>query len=132
MCIQIHSYQSKDKHDTCNTDDLTIGGNNHFEMIVFRNTGIIGGNPVERFALSDLTKSQGYSNNELHIHRIKEGAVREFIDFINGKILRNQLHSDISDHRDAVRFMSAIYRSFILRNNNENPIVSLPFNQTQL
>jgi hypothetical protein len=130
MCIQIHSYQSKDKHDTCNADDLAVGGNNHFEMIVFRNTGIVGGNPVERFALSDLIKSQGYNDNELHIHRIKEGAVREFIDFIDGKISRNQMHSDISDHKNAVRIMSAIYRSFILRNNNENPVVSLPFNKT--
>lgn len=125
LCIQIHSYQSKDKHDTSNASDLALGGNNHFEMFVFRNTGIIGGKPVEKFTLADLTNEKGFTENELHIHKIKEGAIREFADFINGKLKREELQSDILDHVIPVRIMSAIYRSYVKRQHGQSPLENI-------
>jgi hypothetical protein len=126
LCVQIHSYQSKDKHDDCDSSDLELGGNNHFEMFIFRNTAIIDGKPVERYSLADLATKNSFADNELHIHRIKEGAVREFAQFINGQINRQQLQSDIADHSIPVRLMSAIYRSWVQRQSGENPVVRIP------
>jgi len=35
--VHIHNYQSKDKQDKSTEDDYEVGGNNHFDIYVFRN-----------------------------------------------------------------------------------------------
>lgn len=56
MSIQIHSYQSKEIKDR--TTDLNleeqVGGLEHFDIDIYRNSDIIGGKPFERIKLGDL------------------------------------------------------------------------------
>ncbi|MDO5556461.1 MAG: Gfo/Idh/MocA family oxidoreductase, partial [Clostridia bacterium] len=53
--IQIHSYQSKEIKDrTDNLSEEYIGGLEHFDIDIYRNTDIIGGKPFERIKLGDL------------------------------------------------------------------------------
>ena len=53
--VRIQSYQSKDRHDVCLPgEDELPGGNNHFELLVFRNERMIGGRPFERIPLREI------------------------------------------------------------------------------
>ena len=56
MNIQVHSYQSKEIKDR--TNDMSIeeqvGGLEHFDIDIYRNSDLIGGKPFERVKLGDL------------------------------------------------------------------------------
>src|SRR5574344_378634 len=56
--IQIHSYQSKDKHDINNESDFEIGGNNHYDIYVFRNSGIVGGQTLQIITGKDIAEDR--------------------------------------------------------------------------
>ena len=51
--IQIHSYQSKDKHDLNSKNDYLLGGNSHFDIYVFRNKEMTG----DKVSLQGIKKS---------------------------------------------------------------------------
>lgn len=123
LCIQMHSYQSKDNHETSGKSDSLPGGNNHFDLNIFRNSELIGGSPLETINLGDSSLKMGFSEKRLLIEQIKEGAVSEFAGFIRGEKNRNQLKSDISSHLNGVRLMSAIYKSHASRINCLNPLI---------
>jgi predicted dehydrogenase len=128
ICVQIHSYQAKDKHGACTADDFEIGGNNHFELVIFRNAKMLGGGrPVERLRLDQLGCTGALDPSRLHIDQIKEGAVSEFLSFIRGDLTREQLRSDLSDHAMSVRLMSAVYRSYAQKLHRGSPLVTIPW-----
>lgn len=126
--IQIHSYQSKDMHIQTGADDDLPGGNNHYELHVFRNTGMIGGQAYERYDLRELPGSEQYDYDRLYITQVKEAAIIEWIETIASNSPRRQgLHSAFDDHRRGVAIMSAIYRSYCLRQEDKNPLVRIPW-----
>lgn len=126
--IQIHSYQSKDQHVHCSVDDEQPGGNNHFELYVFRNSGMIGGKPFERFALKDIDGAQGFSSDSLFITQIKKKCILEWLEAIKkDRFSEETMLSAFSDHRMSVRLMSAIYQSYCFQQLSQDPIVSVPW-----
>jgi predicted dehydrogenase len=127
LSIQIHSYQAKDSHKASGAGDFAIGGNNHFELVVFRNTGIIGGIPVEVIGIKDLKAAAAFDVKRLFIEQVKAGAIKEFIDFIRGRIRRSELKSNIDSHYMPVKLMSAAYMSHIGR--TRNPIVKVEWRE---
>ena len=128
--IQVHSYQSKDKHDICAADDEGPGGNNHFELYVFRNNRMIGGKPFERFTLRDLEGARDFSVDSLFIAQVKEKSILEWLDAIRSRNFEEKrLLSAFTDHRMSVRLMSAIYRSSCLRLAGQPPICTVPWNE---
>ncbi len=57
--IQIHSYQSKEIKDRTTSDiEEQVGGLEHFDIDIYRNSDIIGGKPFERIKLGDLYTSK--------------------------------------------------------------------------
>lgn len=53
--IQVHSYQSKEIKDRLDYEtEEQVGGLEHFDIDIYRNTDIIGGKPFERITLGSL------------------------------------------------------------------------------
>jgi len=111
LCIHMLSWQAKDKHDQSSAaEDFHPGGNNHFDIHVFRNAGIIGGAPHETFTLQDLAPAS-FDPARLFIEQVKEQALKEFLQAVLGRIPPENLKSPFSVHRDTVRLMTAVYQA---------------------
>lgn len=125
--IQIHSYQSKDKHEINTEQDYLIGGNNHFDIYVFRNKDMTGDKESLRIIrMSDLKQyiPEIASGDNLVIERIKHGVVKEFLGYLIGMVKKSELISNIDDHLMPVQIMSGIYKSHNNYIRGLNPIVS--------
>lgn len=124
QCIQIHNYQSKDQHDVDNSDEFEVGGNNHFDIYVFRNVGMFGEGEafVKIFAL-DL--EQQVDVEGLIGENAKDRVIREFIEFILGRININNLKSNIDTHAVSVKMMSGVCQSSANIRSNNNPLIRM-------
>lgn len=124
--IQIHSYQSKDNHDVNSEKDYLLGGNNHFDIYVFRNKGITGDKKIMRvIKMTDLKKYDlELRDNKLASDRVKHKVVKEFLGYISGKIGKEKITSNIDDHLMPVQIMSGIYRSHNKYIRGSNPLVT--------
>jgi predicted dehydrogenase len=124
LAAHIHSYQAKDDHARSSEADRLPGGNNHFEITFFNNTGMLPGTkPVEHYRLTDLA---AFDATRLHIEMVKEGVVREFFQILGGRIPTWSGRSPLSDHAVPVRFLSGVYRSHVLGLSGRNPVVEYP------
>ena len=127
--VRIQSYQSKDRHDVCLPErDEEPGGNNHFELLVFRNERMIGGRAFERIPLREIGAARGFSADSLFITQVKERSIREWLDAIADPAAAGSgLQSAFADHRAGARLMSAIYEAYACRRLGLNPTVYLPW-----
>lgn len=123
LSIQIHSCQAKDRHEVQDKHDRELGGNNHCELWIFRNQEMIGGQARERIQLDQLDAGEGLSPDRLAIDQIKEGALCEFLEILNGQREPSDTKSAFISHAAPVRLMSAIYGSAIAREAGKNPLV---------
>ncbi len=122
--IYIESYQANDKHGHSDEMDFKLGGNNHFDILVFRNTGPSGSHkPMEVIRLADLPSTAGFDSGLLYNEQVKEACLREFLGFIAGDVGKSELRSSIEDHALTVRMMSMMYEANALRRQ----WVSYPF-----
>lgn len=65
MNIQVHSYQSSEIHDKTNELQGGPGSLEHFEIHIYRNTGLIGGTPYEMIPLDAISEGiDGIGQNE--------------------------------------------------------------------
>jgi len=121
--IQIHSYQSKDKHDTNTAEDYNVGGNNHFDIYVFRNKDMTGDKtPLRIIRMNDLKENM--SEDKLVIEQVKHKVVVEFLSYLQGLTAKSELTSNIDDHKMPVQIMSGIYQSHNKYLEKENPLVT--------
>lgn len=111
--IQIHSYQSKSEHDNNTEDDYAIGGNNHFDVYIFRNEKMIGGKRFEKFSIDQLLGDGDTS--ELLTTITKGDVLVEFFEHIHGNQTR-PLRSDLSDQWLGVALMSSVYLAGVEHN----------------
>jgi hypothetical protein len=123
--IQIHSYQSKDKHDVNTAEDFLLGGNSHFDIYVFRNKDITGDkDSLKVIRMTDLKEyAPEISDQKLAIEIIKHRVIKEFLGFLYGTVNKSQLSSNIDDHLMPVQIMSGVYQSHIKYMNGDNPLV---------
>jgi hypothetical protein len=110
--IQIHGYQLNSNHDSNEETDFDLGGNNHYEINVFRNSGIIGGESMIRYSTRSFDSDRLEIDKNIPINQLtyeysRELAIAEFFNLINGKIKESL--SPISDHEIPVKIMSSIY-----------------------
>lgn len=111
--IQIHSYQSKDKHDVNSEDDLELGGNNHYDIYVFRNKDIIGGKLLEVITAKDVADARKLNKTKVMNELARHEAVKEFLGVIVGNCKGSETRGNIIDHRITTQLMSMIYESSI-------------------
>lgn len=125
QCIQVHNYQSKDEHDIDNSNEFEVGGNNHFDIYVFRNVGMYGeGKAFTKISSQDLEKEVDKSG--LTVENAKYRIIREFIDFIMGKIDLHAVKSNIDTHEVPVKIMSGVCQSSAHSYNNKNRLIHIP------
>lgn len=120
--IQIHSYQSNDKHDINTEDDFLIGGNNHYDIYIFKNTGIIGGKAFEQITGKEIAEKYSLDKTKVMNELARHEAVKEFLEVIIGKRKVEETKGNIIDHNLSVQLMSMIYESGI---SNSEVIQSL-------
>ena len=121
--IQIHQYQSDDQHDKGGVHEDSVGGNNHFEIYVFRNASMFGDSEPSfmRYEPKDLVK-HNYDEKRLINESAKDEAIMEFIDCIQGRLPKSALKSSIETHAVPVKIMSAIYQSQTQQVNGMTPV----------
>lgn len=123
--IQIHSYQSNDKHDTNTEEDFLLGGNNHFDIYVFRNNKLTGDtNPLEKYSINNI---EDCDSQKLVVEQTKHAVVEEFIRYVLGYLTKQELLSNIEDHDVPVKLMSMTYQSHVKQSSNLNPIIKNTF-----
>ena len=109
--IQIHSYQSKDKHNINNESDFEIGGNNHYDIYVFKNSGIVGGQTLQIIKGKDIAERYSLDKTKVMNELARHEALKQFLEVIIGKKKAKETKSNILDHKMSVELMSLIYKS---------------------
>ena len=109
--IQIHSYQSKDKHDINNENDFEIGGNNHYDIYVFKNSEIVGGQTLQIIKGKDIAERYSLDKTKVMNELARHEALKQFLEVIIGKKKAQETKSNILDHKMSVELMSLIYQS---------------------
>lgn len=123
--IQIHSYQSNDKHDTNTEEDFLLGGNNHFDIYVFRNNKLTGDTkPLEKYSINNI---EDCDSQKLVVEQTKHAVVEEFIKYVLGYLNKQDLLSNIEDHVVPVKLMSMTYQSHVKQSSNLNPVIKNTF-----
>ena len=119
--IQIHSYQSRDKHDQNTEDDFLIGGNNHYDIYIFKNSDLVGGKRLEIITAEDIAKeySQNSTKNMNELARYE--AVKEFLSVLIGKKEALNTKGNLLDNEMSSLLMSMIYESGICNNEISQP-----------
>lgn len=111
MNIQVHSYQSKEIKDKID-GAIGVGEVENFDIYVFRNTELIGGEPFEKYTLNDIydhkIDMQGYNEEA------REVCFRNFIDCS----FTDEL---IGEHDLSIHLLEKIYESVCSKNSNSNP-----------
>lgn len=126
QCIQIHNFQSNDIHDTNTLEDYTLGGNNHFDIYVFRNSEMFGKGekPLRVYNLKDLDKKSELQDNTLYNETTKEAVLVEFLNYLQGLAKLSSMRSNITSHEIPSRIMSSVYESNVRFEKGNNPIVT--------
>jgi hypothetical protein len=122
--IQIHNYQMNDKQDHNTSDEFKLGGNNHFDIYVFRNAAMFGEGtkPLTVYSLKDLDVDNKIDDTRLYHELTKEGVIIEFIQYMLGNVSKKDVKSNLPTHEVPVKIMSSIYKSHIYQNIGKNPI----------
>lgn len=109
--IQVHSYQSKDKHDINNEEEFELGGNNHYDIYVFRNSEIIGGKTVQVLTGREIAEKYSMDKTKVMNELARHEALKQFLEVIIGKRQPLETKSNILEHKMSVQLMSLIYKS---------------------
>lgn len=127
--IQIHSYQSKDKHDLMENGKDDLGGNNHFDVYVFRNPLVADSKEsLKIYKFSEvLSEMEKPAQTMLLMESAKYQVVEEFVEYISGSRKKTEISSLIEDHIVPVQIMRGIYRSHIQRSNKLDCVVRSSF-----
>ena len=124
--IQIHSYQSNDNHSSSTKLDYALGGNNHFDIHVFRNNRVTGDvMPLETFTMQDIANDYSYDDSKLVSEQLKQNILPEFLNLVRDRTVSSNL--DLHTYANTILLMSSVYESSRRLNVGINPIVNVPF-----
>lgn len=124
--IQIHQYQCEDKHDEGGVHEEAVGGNNHFDIYVFRNAAMFGPNelPFKKYTPQDILTDDSLDKTRLYNESAKDNVIIEFIECIVGTRDKKTMQSSIESHEMPVKIMSAIYQSQVSQTQGMTPLIS--------
>ena len=127
--IQIHSYQSKDKHNAMSDIEDYWGGNNHFDVLIYRNPLVCeNDSSMQKFSMQEILNIYKLNvKDKLVTESVKYNIVQDFVRYLNNELSKDDIDSKIDDHQLPVKIMSGAYQSHILRNRDENPIIKYSF-----
>ena len=101
-----------------------MGGNNHFDIYVFRNVGMYGYGKrrLQNIFFGPRTTDR---NIRTTVENAKYRIIREFIDFMQ-EIPLGAVKSNIDTHAVQVKIMSGVCQSSANMHAKTNPLVMLP------
>ncbi len=109
--IHIHSYRSyeKSKIEKVQVIEGEVGSDNHFDVLIFRNSEIIGGESFEKIEIG--------------------GIIPEIMDYSRYECLENFVYdratnSSFLDHKQSNLLSSLIYQNLDSQKNNKIPLIS--------
>lgn len=109
--LQIHSYQAREiKERDASTQ---AGAVEHFEVYVFRNTDLIGGQPFERIDIQSLAHLRGPEALGFN----EQAREQSIMSFLTG----DTATSDLLDHDLSIGLLASIYGSLAHRYQGLNP-----------
>jgi hypothetical protein len=121
--IQVHSYQSCEIKDRNNTayDHNSVGGLDHYQIHIFRNTEIIGGKPVEVIEGKDLfpdaiTQDASFIG---HNETSRELCLDNFLKGINNR-------SSLIEQKLTIDILTASYLIIVKKREGKFPCVKAP------
>lgn len=117
MNIQVHSYQSKEIKDKVE-GKIGVGEVEHFDIFVYRNVDLIGGNPMEKFTLNDLYQEDG--NMQGYNEEAREHC---FDEFIRCKVVGDP----IFEHELGIQILTKEYEALCQKEKGLPSVVQFPF-----
>ncbi len=100
--IQAHSYQAYEvgKQDV---ETSGAGHEDHFEVSIYRNSGVVGGQPLEKFDIGAQAR-QAHAHDETFLGHNERAREQHFLDFLE----RRAGPSHFQSHRLTVQILSGI------------------------
>lgn len=102
MNIQIHSYQAYEIKDMDKLENSAVGSVEHFDIYIFRNSELIGGEIFEKLDVEDICNKYGSENFLGHNEESREKC---FMSFMSGK----DNISDLLEHKLGIKVLANSY-----------------------
>lgn len=119
MNIQIHSYQSKEIKDRIK-GKYDVGEVEHFDVFVYRNVDLIGGEPMKKYTLNDLYKN--HSDMQGYNEEARGQCFKEFMECTS--------HGDpIYEHELGIEILSREYEALCRQKQSKPAVVKFPIQQ---
>lgn len=130
QCIQIHNYQSNDRQENNTDADYKLGGNNHFDIYIFRNDRMFGEGTksLEVLTLPDIAEKD-FSGSQLYHEAAKHRAVLQFLSTVVGDYDINKVTTPLESYDVPVKIMSSIYKSNVNYRSGENPLIKFDIDE---
>lgn len=109
--IQVHSYQSYEVNKR-DVDTTGAGHEHHFEIYIFRNSHVVGGEPLEKFDIGEFTEAYHRGDQSFLGHNEQAREVH-FLDFLEGRPGASPFFS----HRRTNLLLSHIYQCIAAESN---------------
>jgi len=127
QAIHYHSYQSDEIRNSRLSNKTKVGGELHSEILIFRNSELINGEPFEKIDFGKIkpNKLTGYSRG--HQEEARGNCFVEFFEYLQGNIKREDLKSDLKQHKNGVILMAGSYISASKDFKGKNPVTKLKY-----
>lgn len=118
--IQVHSYQAREIKER-ELGHASVGDVEHFDIYIFRNVDLIGGQPVEKITVHDVMGDQtGQGSFIGYNEQARETCLLNFL--FGGPRL-----SDLADHAFTTQLLAGLYASMSARHTGADPRQQLVF-----
>ena len=116
--IQVHSYQSYEAHKQ---DVYTTGPGHedHFDVHIFRNSGIVGGRPLEKYTVGEISRQQ-HENDDNYLGHNENARELNFIRFLKGQ----GSHQEFASHRFTNQLLAKTYQCMVREHQGQIPFLS--------
>jgi hypothetical protein len=118
LSVQVHSYQSYEAKDRGRVDGRAAGHYDHFDILFFRNSQLVGGQPFEEVKLGEKLLHD-YAGDAGYLGHNEAAREEIFLDFLAGRDDRAGLHH----HELPIKLTAAAYYAMLAANRG---LVSLP------
>jgi predicted dehydrogenase len=126
--IHYHSYQSDEIRNSDLSTKSEVGGELHSEVLIFRNSKLLNGKAFEKINFGEIKPNdlEGYSRG--HQEEARGNCFVEFFEFLQDRILRDNLKSDLFSHKHGVTLMAGTYISGTKEFRNKSSLVKMKYN----
>ena len=113
MAVQVHSYQSRDKHDVNDENEFLIGGNNHIEVHVYRNSDWWDKRvpELEIYSANQLSSRAGMPVEQMFSSFAKEQMLDDFFLCASGRRPLAHHRSRIGSHLLGGTMLSTVFEA---------------------